>query len=343
MSTGGGTKAAINDSNSMPSETSEFFLDRMSSARGGWSETGSGIMTPKSTAGSDDGYDMGAKHGSKAYDEDDLGSMSDQPEEVIPVYLTERELDRQVYLTLEETETFFMWSMPGITVPMDSEDAKTVEAANKKYADLLILKQSADKFSNVETQTLDLLTKNREVQSAVVQTASVPCQAAAWDIEDTYREVDDALADAEEAAVAGNMPSLGCSVTLADAEEAAVAGNMPSLGISVALADAEEAAVACNMPSIGQLAGSALADAEEAGVAGNVPSIGQLAGSVAKGNKYGGKSNSGGGNSRSTALGSNVFGDSMAMSGFGNRDTIPSAQSGVFGQATGPGKMLGMG
>ncbi|GAX75644.1 hypothetical protein CEUSTIGMA_g3088.t1 [Chlamydomonas eustigma] len=99
---------------------------------------------------------------------------------------------------------------PGVTVAADSEEAKVVEEANKRYNALLTLKQAADNYTDAETQTLDLLKKNREVQSAVMRTSSTACQATVWDITDTYKALNGAGATEGEEAGAGHagLPSI---------------------------------------------------------------------------------------------------------------------------------------
>lgn len=60
-----------------------------------------------------------------------------------------------------------------------------------RYAALLTVKQAADRFVDAEVQTLDLLKKSREVQSSVYAVADTQCQAATWDIADTYARLEE--------------------------------------------------------------------------------------------------------------------------------------------------------
>lgn len=99
----------------------------------------------------------------------------------------------------QETETIFMYSAPSVTVAMDGDDAAAVEESNARYGTLLAAKQAADNYADAAAQTLNLMTKAREVQSAVLETASAECQATVWDIADTYCELEGA-ADAEDGA-----------------------------------------------------------------------------------------------------------------------------------------------
>ena len=79
-----------------------------------------------------------------------------------------------------------------MTVAADSEEAKHVEEANRRYVKLLTAKQAADNYADAETQTLDLLKKTREVQSAALRTSTASCQATVWDITDAYTALDGA-------------------------------------------------------------------------------------------------------------------------------------------------------
>lgn len=103
----------------------------------------------------------------------------------------------------------------GVTVPMDSEEAKAVEEANRRYSHLLATKAAADRYTDTEAQTLNLMTKNREVQAGVLVTASAGCQADNWDIDDTYRMLDEVGARGKGEGVllfqhAGGRALLGC-------------------------------------------------------------------------------------------------------------------------------------
>jgi len=226
------------------SEQSDFFMDRMSSAgfsRGGWgSGTNSGTMTPKSEY--DDEYDMNKEKGGSKGGEGG-GSVAGeeeatrQEEVVEPEVLTERDLEKQVYISLSETETVFMFSMSCVTVAADSEEAKAVEEANKRYANLLMAKQAADKYNDVEVQTLDLLKKNREVQSSVLHVTTTSCQATPWDIADTYRAMEEGGGDGDD--IGGGVPpglqsigQLAGSVARGDGYSMAAAGSSSTGGQS---------------------------------------------------------------------------------------------------------------
>ncbi|KAG2499039.1 hypothetical protein HYH03_003224 [Edaphochlamys debaryana] len=220
-------KGGQGDNTTPNSEASEFFMDRISTTaftKAGWySNADSGTHTPKSEQEFDYETEKRERDGARAAEdaanaaalgEDSVpgggGSAQEsargppRPEEPpAPVILTEKDLERSVYLTLHETETIFIWQAAGVTVAMDTDEAKTVEEANRRYANLLHTKQATDKYVDAEAQTLSALKKSRDVQSAVLCCKASAVQATAWDIADTFRALDEAAADAEDDPRAG--------------------------------------------------------------------------------------------------------------------------------------------
>lgn len=105
------------DSDAASDVTSEFFLDRMSDtnfSKAGWmSGTTSGSATPKSDA--EEEGQVKAVEGETAAAPDETEVHAEVHEEEVvaePELLTERDLDRSVYISLQETPTFFMLSVP---------------------------------------------------------------------------------------------------------------------------------------------------------------------------------------------------------------------------------------
>ncbi|EFJ40856.1 hypothetical protein VOLCADRAFT_77807 [Volvox carteri f. nagariensis] len=225
-------KGVQNDTTTPNSESSEFFMDRMSTAaftKAGWySNADSGSHTPKSENDYPD-YEsekrdrerkaaedaaLAASYGDEGGSGEPIRGLSREEDHQLPApaLLNERDLERSVYLTLHETETIFIWQAAGVTVAMDTEEAKAVEEANRRYANLLHTKQATDKYVDAEAQTLVALTKSRDVQSAVLVTRNTGMQATAWDISDTFRALDEAAADADDdprgGAVGTSLPSI---------------------------------------------------------------------------------------------------------------------------------------
>lgn len=105
------------DSDAASDVTSEFFLDRMSDtnfSKAGWmSGTTSGSATPKSDAEEEGQVKAAEGEAAAAPDETEVHAEVHEEEIVVePELLTERDLDRSVYISLQETPTFFMLSVP---------------------------------------------------------------------------------------------------------------------------------------------------------------------------------------------------------------------------------------
>lgn len=105
------------DSDAASDVTSEFFLDRMSDtnfSKAGWmSGTTSGSATPKSDAEEEGQVKAAEGEAAAAPDETEVHAEVHEEEVVAePELLTERDLDRSVYISLQETPTFFMLSVP---------------------------------------------------------------------------------------------------------------------------------------------------------------------------------------------------------------------------------------
>lgn len=226
------------DPGSPTSETSEFFMDRMStagfSARGGWgseSNAGSGSSTPKTQDTGDliDAAEASKRERAKAMaaataaagaivqaEEEEaqasIAKAKQKDAELVALrphhILTDKDLAKSVSIVLQETQTEFMLEIPSVTVAGDSEEAKVVEEANRRYSKLLAAKISTDRYADSETQTLELLKKSREVQSRVMNTATTECQATRWDIADAAAENGRSKA-IQEHTLGSELPSVG--------------------------------------------------------------------------------------------------------------------------------------
>eukprot|EP00898_Chlorokybus_atmophyticus_P006622 jgi/Chlat1/6961/Chrsp52S06647 len=104
--------------------------------------------------------------------------------------LTAADLDRPVYLTLQETETFMLMDMPSVCVLADSAESVEVMAVNTRYKKMLARKEGSENFVDTGVQTLNTLCKNKEVQSRVVLVTPANCQASSWDIHDSFAAVE---------------------------------------------------------------------------------------------------------------------------------------------------------
>lgn len=94
-------------------------------------------------------------------------------------------LERKVYLTLSETDTFTLLHMPSRCVQAETEESVRVERANQRYEKLVEGAAGSDTLSANEAQTLNLTMKSREVQVTAQQEGHVGCQVTLWDISDS--------------------------------------------------------------------------------------------------------------------------------------------------------------
>lgn len=103
-----------------------------------------------------------------------------------PVPLTEADLDEYVPIELKETETFWLFDLPGSCVAMDSVSAGAVKERNDAYEALLKKREDmADLYVEREAQTFTGDQKNKDVQCMAVMVSEAGTQATNWDIFDT--------------------------------------------------------------------------------------------------------------------------------------------------------------
>ena len=93
--------------------------------------------------------------------------------------VSDQDLVKQVFLTLEETPTMWLLDIPGTWVSSESDEAAAVEEANATYAAMQKeMLSSKDKWGARGTQTLSLGFKHKECQAAATSTCSVGCQVS---------------------------------------------------------------------------------------------------------------------------------------------------------------------
>ncbi|EDQ85502.1 uncharacterized protein MONBRDRAFT_29152 [Monosiga brevicollis MX1] len=135
--------------------------------------------------------------------EDEIPSLLDPlakpvtPPTIEPLDLSDAELAKPVYLTLEETDTLFFLDLPPTWVEAGTEMADAVAQSNAAYEGLLARRQNnPDSFAERVAQTNVLGEKRRAVQTEdVAQHTATACQASAADIHDTFEAL--ALSHAE--------------------------------------------------------------------------------------------------------------------------------------------------
>ena len=106
---------------------------------------------------------------------------------ILGVGADEDELDKKVYLSLEETDTFTLLHMPSRCVHAESSESSVVASANARYASMVELGSGSGSegvLTANEAQTLNHTMKSREVQVNAMKENSVGSQVTLWDISD---------------------------------------------------------------------------------------------------------------------------------------------------------------
>jgi len=215
--------SANSDSQSDMSELA--VMERLSST--GFSQSlfsDSASETPKSEAAeAADRADMSAEQEQVASSE---GSAKAKPPNLSELFdyhetLTEKDLNAEVFITLSETETIWMFERPSVSVSMESADARYVQDDNERYKKTLKDHESSDRFVESEMQTLNLMQKQKEVQSTPLACHTRETQANHWAIHDALQELEDGSEDQDDVAP---------TATVSSDQLAAMAGHAQGMG-----------------------------------------------------------------------------------------------------------------
>ena len=107
--------------------------------------------------------------------------------------LDEDELDADVDVVIEETETIMILTMPSQVVAAqtsgdaDNEEIAQVDAAIKRYDAFLENKKGSDNYTERGSQTMNLTQKTREVSNKGFSLEHKEIQASWWDIFDSQQ------------------------------------------------------------------------------------------------------------------------------------------------------------
>ena len=105
--------------------------------------------------------------------------------------ISEKELDMDVNVVIEETETLFVLHMPSRVVTAqptgegENEEIAAVDAAIKRYDAFLENKKGSDNYTDRGSQTLNLPQKTREINQKGFTQENKEIQASWWDIYDS--------------------------------------------------------------------------------------------------------------------------------------------------------------
>lgn len=152
----------------------------------GLSRSGLSISSSTSHMDSDDdtGFDMPASVPDASADRAVEADVEE--ERVVLPTLSEAELSAPVTLSLSESETFTLFSLPSLRVLQDTEEFHKVTARNEAYTQLVqLLSRGGDNYSGRHSQTVNSAQKNKEVTAAAALTRDASCTAASWDIHDS--------------------------------------------------------------------------------------------------------------------------------------------------------------
>ena len=108
--------------------------------------------------------------------------------------LSPKELDTDVDVVIEETETVFLLHIPSQVVAaqtsgdQDNEEIASVDHAIKRYEAFLENKKGSDNYTDRGSQTMNLTQKTREVSNKGFSLEHKEIQASWWDIFDSQQQ-----------------------------------------------------------------------------------------------------------------------------------------------------------
>jgi len=105
-----------------------------------------------------------------------------------PKGLTEEKLEENINMAFGETSTITLFFMPSATSTQDNSDFTEYQKKNKDYEHLLKIKSGSDNYGSRSIQTFNHEPKQKNVETAKVNTTEKETFAAEWDISDTRKE-----------------------------------------------------------------------------------------------------------------------------------------------------------
>ena len=109
--------------------------------------------------------------------------------------LSEKELEADVDVVIEETETIMIMHIPSQVVAAqqaadatDNDEAKAVQDAIQRYDSFLENKKGSDNYTDRGSQTMNLTQKPREISNKGFILEHKEIQASWWDIYDSQQQ-----------------------------------------------------------------------------------------------------------------------------------------------------------
>ncbi|KAJ8725889.1 hypothetical protein PYW08_004072 [Mythimna loreyi] len=104
----------------------------------------------------------------------------------------------EIAITLKETETVFLFSLPSLTYDKGTPDGNVVEEENAYYEYITVGKGRNRKMVGQETQTKETIKQTRHSLATRPQKKNAMCFASMWDMHDTYSRIAKAEPEEEE-------------------------------------------------------------------------------------------------------------------------------------------------
>ncbi|XP_033737005.1 WD repeat-containing protein 78-like isoform X1 [Pecten maximus] len=104
--------------------------------------------------------------------------------------LTDADLEKEVDLTLTETETIWLLDLPTICVSTESDEAASIKKRNETYQELIKSRVGNDRYMERGMNTFNEPPKFKTIQTNKISYNDVGVTATTWDMYDTYEEQD---------------------------------------------------------------------------------------------------------------------------------------------------------
>ncbi|XP_069127668.1 dynein axonemal intermediate chain 4-like isoform X3 [Argopecten irradians] len=104
--------------------------------------------------------------------------------------LTDADLEKEVDLTLTETETIWLLDLPTICVSTESNEAADIKKRNETYQELIKSRVGNDRYMERGMNTFNEPPKYKTIQTNKISYTDTGITATTWDMYDTYEEQD---------------------------------------------------------------------------------------------------------------------------------------------------------
>lgn len=102
--------------------------------------------------------------------------------------IKEEDLDRMIDITLNETDTFTLFSMSSVAISAKADTKEITDRENNRYKFLLKEKMASDNFQIRPAQTINLMPKIKEVVTDTIKRHEFDCEVSEWMLHDAFLE-----------------------------------------------------------------------------------------------------------------------------------------------------------